>query len=287
RAIRARREWPRVALRGIAALLSAASLIYALFIALWGFNYARMPLAETLNLDDSPSTAKELYYACDALLSRANTLRESVPENTSGVFSPAGSKTKIMSGVNGYFDKAAKASNLTFIGGSFGSIKPVLYSEGLSWAHISGIYFPFTGEANINADAPALLFAASCMHEAAHQRGFAREDEANFIAYYICRFSGDSSVEYSGTMLALIHAMDALYNADSDLYYKLRQNYSRAVERDLFDRGRYWAGYEGKVSEAAREVNNTFLISNMQRDGVQSYGRMVDLIIALWRSGEL
>lgn len=286
-AIRARRAWWHIVLRRTAALLSAASLLYALFIGLWGFNYARVPLAQTLNLDASPASVDELYSACDALIIRANLIRESVPEDSNGVFSPAASRTKIMNSINEYYNKAAEDAGLSFLGGSFGNVKPVLFSKGLSWSHISGIYFPYTGEANINIDAPMLMFAASCLHEAAHQRGFAREDEANFLAYYISRFSGDESVEYSGTMLALVHAMNALYSVERDLYFELRLKYSQAVERDLFDRGRYWAKYEGSVSEAAKEVNNTFLKANMQHDGVQSYGRMVDLIIALWRSGGL
>lgn len=286
-AIKAGRAWWQAVLRRTAVLLSAASLLYALFIGLWGFNYARMPLSKTLNLDASLSSVNELYSVCGTLISRANTLRESVPENNDGVFCPKGSKAEIMRSINGYYSKAADTAGLDFLGGSFGSIKPVLCSRGLSWSHISGIYFPYTGEANVNTDAPMLLFAASCLHEAAHQRGFAREDEANFLAFYISSFSGDVSIEYSGTMLALINSMNALYNTDPNLYYELRQNYSYAIERDLADRGRYWAEYEGSISEAAREVNNTFLKANMQHDGVQSYGRMVDLIIALWRSGGL
>jgi hypothetical protein len=130
-----------------------------------------------------------------------------------------------------------------------------------------------------------LHFAASCNHEAAHQRGFAREDEANFLAYYVCSFSDDPSVRYSGTMLALVHAMNQLYSADSDLYFKLRRTYVSGIDRDLENNSLYWRRFESPVSETAREVNNTFLKANMQKDGVKSYGRMTDLLIGLWRAG--
>ena len=286
-AVRAKREWWQAVLRRIVALLGIASILYALFVALWGFNYARLPLAKTLGLDASPATVGELYQTCEALVARANTLRNSVPENEAGVFAPKATRQQIMHSIDGYYKRTASITGFDFLGGSYGPVKPVLYSSGLSWAHISGIYFPYMGEANINMDAPMLLFAASGLHEAAHQRGFAREDEANFLAYYTGIYSGDASVEYSGTMLALIHAMNALYDADRELYFDLRASYSSAIERDLADRSRYWMQYESPVSETAREVNNTFLMANMQQDGVKSYGRIVDLIIALWRSGRV
>ena len=49
----------------------------------------------------------------------------------------------------------------------------------------------------------------------------------------------------------------------------------------------YWQQFESPVSEASQQVNNTFLQANMQQDGVKSYGRMVDLLIGLWRAGEI
>ena len=139
----------------------------------------------------------------------------------------------------------------------------------------------------MNTDTPMLFFASSCNHEAAHQRGFAREDEANFLSYFVSSYSDDPTVRYSGTMLALVHVMNQLYDADSDLYFDLRKTYSEGLGRDLADNSEYWQRFESPVSEAAEEVNNTFLKANMQEDGVKSYGRMADLLIGLWREGKI
>ncbi len=285
RAVLAKHAWWQVAFRRTTALLCILSMIYALFTLLWGFNYARLPLADTLSLDASPAAVSELYATSDALISRANALRTNVPEDKNGIFSPAFSRDDIMRGAAQYYDTAERQTGLSVIGGRYGRVKPVLYSKGLSWAHISGVYFPFTGEANVNAKAPMLLFPATCLHELAHQRGFAREDEADFLAYFISTFADDVSVQYSGAMLALIRAMNALYSADSDLYFELRDKYSAGLERDLKNNRLFWARYESTVSETATQVNDAFLKANQQRDGVKSYGRMVDLLIGLWRNG--
>jgi hypothetical protein len=134
-------------------------------------------------------------------------------------------------------------------------------------------------------DVPILYFAASSLHETAHQRGFSREDEANFLAYYVASYSENVSVDYSGTMLALAESMNQLYENNHDLYFKLRENYSQGIERDLKNNYEYWQKFESPVEATSKAVNNTFLQANMQQDGVKSYGRMVDLLIALWRSG--
>ena len=285
RTVLAKKSWWYVLLNRVLFLLCIVSIVYALFVGQWGFNYSRQPLGETLALDTSPASASELRDTCEALIGQANGLRDGLPEYENGVFLPMFSKSDMMQRVPGYYNMAADATGNSFLGGNFGRVKPVLYSTGLSYAHITGVYFPFTGESNVNADIPMLLFPATCLHEAAHQRGFAREDEANFLAYYVASTSGDDAVQYSGTVLALINAMNKLYAADSDMYFALRQTYSDGLNRDLAHYSSYWQQFKSPISDTAQAVNNTYLRANMQRDGVKSYGRMVDLLIGLWRSG--
>lgn len=285
KAILAKASWWVILVNRIMFLLCVISCVYALFAGLWAYNYSRNTLGYTLKLDTSPAKVTELYSTCEALINRANKLRSQVPEDLSGVFSPDFTRQDMMKSVTAYYSKAALETSNDFLGGSYGNVKPVIYSTGLSYAHISGIYFPFTGEANINMDQPMLYFPASCLHEAAHQRGFAREDEANFLAFYVSDYSDNISVEYSGTMLALVESMNKLYDENHDLYFDLRKTYFEGIDRDLQDNYLYWQNFESPIEETSRAVNNTFLQANMQQDGVKSYGRMVDLLIALWREG--
>ncbi len=287
KAVTAKKSWWFILINRTLIFLSIVSCIYALFIGLWGFNYSRNTLGSTLKFDTSPAKLTELYSTCEVLIDKANTLREQVPENEGGVFSPGFTRQDMMNSAASYYDMAADETKNSFLGGSYGSVKPVIYSTGLSYAHISGVFFPFTGEANINNDQPMLFFLSSCLHEAAHQRGFAREDEANFLSFYVSQYSKNASVEYSGTMLALVESMNKLYEQDKDLYFKLRKTYIEGIDRDLHYNYLYWQKFESPVEETSEAVNNTFLQANMQADGVKSYGRMVDLLIALWRSGGL
>lgn len=285
KAISAKKDWWKVLLKRVFFIVSACSFIYAMFVGLWAFNYARQPIGTTLDLDTSPATIDELYETAKALAEKAVVLRAQVTEDVNGVFTY--SKDKALQQTTKLYNLAADQTGFDILGGSFGRSKPVLFSVGMSYANISGIYFPFTAEANLNADAPDLLLASSALHEAAHQRGFAREDEANFLAYYVASFSNNIPTDYSATMLALIHSMNKLYGENEDLYFEIYETYSDGMIRDLQRNKEYWKAFEGKLSEFSEQVNNTYLKSNMQSDGVKSYGGMVDLLIGLWRAGEL
>ena len=88
---------------------------------------------------------------------------------------------------------------------------------------------------------------------------------------------------YSGTYLALLHAMNALFDVDRGTYLQLRATYSRAVDHDFTQERLFWDQYEGPIAEATDTVNDRYLRANNQSDGVRSYGRMVDLLLAEMR----
>ena len=69
-------------------VLSGAVLfasICFLFIALWGFNYNRLPFAETSGLDVSPVPVRTLERGCMQLAEQTNGLRGFVREDDDGV----------------------------------------------------------------------------------------------------------------------------------------------------------------------------------------------------------
>jgi hypothetical protein len=166
------------------------------------------------------------------------------------------------------------------------NVKGVLTGNLLSSLNIMGIFIPFTYEPNVNMQMPDLYYGSSALHEYAHFKGFAREDEANFIAYYVSRNMPDTDFSYSSTMLALVNSMNQLAVCDPHLHSLIWESLSPAVCRDIDANAAYWAQFKD-TQKTVETMNNNYLKSNNQQDGVQSYGRMVDLLIALQRAGEL
>lgn len=259
-------------------LLAYISVLYVLFLFLWGLNYNRLSFDKISQLHIEKSSAEELFKLCKSLSLRANKLRTEVYENEKGIMT-------LQDKYQGVFKRAEKgyveASKLyKELGGSYGMPKPIYLSKWLSYTGITGIYIPYTGEANVNTNITDFMLPATAAHEMAHQRGFAREDEANYIAYLTCSMSPDKDFQYSGVMLALIYSGNALSDADPAAYKELLKTYSEGVKRDLDYDYEFWQQYKGKTEEISNKINNTYLKSNGQKDGVQSYGRMVDLLLA-------
>ena len=55
---------------------------------------------------------------------------------------------------------------------------------------------------------------------------------------------------------------------------------SDGVKRDIAERGRYWKQFEGEVQKAAEKVNDKFIQSQGVEDGILSYNRVVELLLA-------
>lgn len=251
---------------------------YFLFILIWGLNYYRLPLAQTMGYDVHESSTEELAELCKDLIEDANRLRGQLSEDENGVLILTYSNQDVFKNVNKAYQDFGQDNDIFM--GVYSNPKPVFLSKPVSYTEITGIYIPFTAEANVNVNIMPMMLASTATHEAAHQRGVAREDEANFMAYLVCRDYGDTYMQYSGTMLALIYSMNALAGSDREIFNQLAADYSDAVRRDLIAHNEFWKQYEGKAAEVAEEVNNTYLVSNNQEDGVKSYGRMVDLLLA-------
>ena len=139
------------------------------FVLLWGLNYRRLPFATSAGLDASPATADELHDLAAALAGRANELREGLAEDGQGVMTTKGGARSVLERTKAGFDEAG--AHYPTLRGSCVRPKPLLLSEALSWLGLTGIYSPFTGEANVNVRAPESELPFSASHETAHQIG--------------------------------------------------------------------------------------------------------------------
>ncbi len=273
---------PVAFLHRIVTLGIIAGILLNMFYVCWGLNYYRPSLYELMELPVQERSTDELNALCESLAADAAALRGDLNEDGDGVFA-------LQSGYRTYFDALPAAFEHLSKGAGAGIINEAVYpaksvqlSYYMSYTGIAGIYFPFTGEANVNVDQPPLLLISSAAHEMAHSCGIAAEDEANFFAYLACCASNDPAIQYSGIMLALIHCGNKLAAADSAAYSSLTASYTDGMKRDIADYNAYWQYFEGPVEEFTDELNDSYLRANQQDDGVQSYGMMVDLLLSYY-----
>ncbi|MBU5333221.1 MAG: DUF3810 domain-containing protein [Anaerocolumna aminovalerica] len=270
-----------------ACIFSIALFLYVIFA---GVNYHRYSFAAYSGLEVKESSVEELYNLNVALAKNASDIRNTLhlegAEDENGVIQFSSDNWGEL-GVEAAkaFDKAAE--KYPVLKGKYGTPKPVFFSRFMSRMEITGIYWPFTLEANINVDTTKHSIPATMGHELAHLRGFMREDEANFIAYLVCKESDNLLFQYSGAMLALSYVSNQLYKENSELYYKVADLYSPYMIADLREEYYYWNQFEDTViSTISNSMNDTYLKANRQEDGVKSYGRMVDLLLAEYRASK-
>ncbi|MBQ4564257.1 MAG: DUF3810 domain-containing protein [Lachnospiraceae bacterium] len=258
--------------------LTTVALLLMVYTVTCGVNYYAQAFSATQGLKIQKSTKEELIALTRFLAEQVNEAAKQMTTDEDGC-------TKITVDVQAEAVKAmhAAAAEYPVLEGYFPKPKLVLVSRILSVQQVSGVYSPFTVEANVNREMTAYNIPFTACHELSHLKGFMREDEANFIAYLACAASDCAEFNYSGALLAYIYSGNALYSADKDTYWEIRDTLSDVAKKDLAANNAFWDRFETKIAEVHDKVNNSYLQSNGQSDGTKSYGRMVDLLLAMMR----
>ena len=161
-------------------------------------------------------------------------------------------------------------------------VKPVRFSNVMSYFGVTGIYTYYTGEANVNVSYPDYDTVFTAAHELSHQRGVLREDEANFMAYLMCSSSDDAYLRYSAALNLYQYVASALYRTNPDLYREIALLLCDGAKGDILASRAVNERYGGTVIEdISRFINDLFLKSN-GADGVIAYGKVVRLAVAYY-----
>ena len=263
--------------------LCLASILYSSFYALWGWNFSRHSLEENLQYTVRESSEEELADLCRELVGEINRLRPLVDQTEAGVMRIADTKEDLAKrAAKGY----EKLESQELFGGTYCQPQYLMTSTAFCYMGITGIFIPYTFEANVNGRTPDSSLPHTMLHEMAHQRGFPREDEANFIAFLACRAHDDVDIQYSGYYVAYVYSINALYSHNAELAMEINATVDGGYHRDAAAASAFWKQFEGPIKEISTSVNNSYLQSNGQEDGVHSYGRMVDWLLAEKRARE-
>ncbi len=261
--------------RFLAGFLSFAALIYMVG---HGANYYRLSLESLMELDTSPKPAEFLLAVCRDLASHAAQEREYLTEDENGcVQFSEDIYTELSRTGSGY---EALSEEYPFLWTSIGRQKPVQLSYWWSYTGITGMYFPFLAECNVNIEQPDLSIPFTASHESAHSRGIAFENECNFLAYLSCINSEYPEFRYSGYMNAFKFCSNSLYAYDKDMWREAYECTTDGMRRDFTAENEYIDSFKGEVQTASTAVNDGFIKAQGVSDGTRSYGRVTDLILA-------
>ena len=267
----------------VACIFCIVCMVFNLFV--WNFapGYNARTLDQKLGLERKPVSGEELYATANFLLEELKALEEDILFMETGASRMPYTYTEMNAFLMKAYDKAC--DKYDFIDDFYSRVKPVMLSEPMSYTHITGVYTFFTGEANINVNFPDYTIPFTAAHELAHQRGIAREDEANFVAFLVCMESEDAYIRYSGALNLYEYVVSALYSANKELY---KESYAKLPKKMILERiaySKFFDKYrENTAANVSEATNNAYLQSQGATQGTRSYGMVVDLAVAYYRT---
>lgn len=254
------------------------------FVCLWGVNIHRPTLPEQLNLAIEPASPSEVLALTQSLAAQCEALAPQVPRGSEGhVLFPEGIDAMGRAAQAGY---EALARRLPQVGGTYAHPKVFVTSEIFSYLGIAGMFFPYTFEAQLNDRIPSVSLPFTACHEMAHQRGYVREDEANFVGYLACEAHPDALYRYAAAFNGLLYSVGALQRADPSAVDALLLGLGPEIQRDLAALRAYRARYSTAIATGFSKVHDASLKAQGQSAGVQTYGKVVDLLLARQRLEE-
>lgn len=269
-------------LRYLLSVVSVLSLFFTLFVFSFGTGYHTTTLDRRLALSKEQVSATELKSTALLLADKVNAAAAEVTFGEDG-FSvmPYDIKTMNAHLMNAYEKISAEYS---FISSFKSRVKPVMASKAMSYTHITGVYTYFTGEANINVYFPDYTLPFTAAHELAHQRGIAREDEANFVAFVVTSSAQDPYIRYTAYLNLFEYVANALWSVDREAYKEVVRTLTPAVLGELRAYAAFFDQFRDSVAaDVSDAVNDTYLKLHGNEAGTASYGLVVDLAVAYYR----
>lgn len=242
------------------------------FLFSFGLLYQRPPLFELLGYERRQADASELEELGGEIVRGIN--ENYLEARAEGRAAPGAEEVAAL--LRESYDSAADLAHLPR--GPFAAPKPVYSSGLLTRLGISGVYSPWTGEPNYNADLPDFQLPFAMAHEMAHQRGVARESEANFVAYLACVNSRDPLVRYSGYRGGL-GVLAELYMLEPEKAKALLRQLGPGFREDSRRAARFWAKAAGPLGSFSYQLNDLYLRANRVRAGAADYAGSTALII--------
>ena len=252
--------------------------LYVFFNLLWGLNYNRRGIAYQLGLAVKPYSVADLDTLTNVLQVKLNTYAGLVTEAERDSFDK---KSRLFrTAVKSYY---ALSQSIPFLQYKQRSIKPSLFSYIGNYLGFQGYYNPFTGEGQVNTTIPRFLEPYVTTHEMAHQLGYGKENEANFVGFLACRTSGPPAFSYSAYYDVYNYALGELFLKDSTKAIQYFKNQHPQVTKDQETFRRFYARYRNPIEPIIMWGYGHFLKANNQPEGKRSYNEVVLWLIAYYK----
>lgn len=275
------RDWSAVG-RGLCKLVCMGCAAAFLFVFLYGVHHTAPSLASQMGLTVEKYSVEQLAELMARTTEASNVLAPQVPRDENGVCDFGAFRAMAADISDAY--TAFSDEYAAFDRSPAGRVKRSLIGgRVMSYVDLAGYYCPWTAESVVSSDVVDTHIPFNIAHETAHGIGIGPEAECNFAAWLVCKDHSDPKIAYSGWLCAFIYANNALYAADHAAWQVQYASLSEQVRFDLKVLSDSLARFENtRVNELGSRANDALIKATGQPEGLRSYGKVVDLMLAYY-----
>ena len=264
-------------------LLSFTGALLFFFLFLWGFNYTRVPVEKQLGLQPNPLTVEELFQELETETETLIRLRSEIPAITDSAFTANLIPEKLEKKVRQDLENWLGANGFPTVGRVRAR---KLFPKGIFMRFSSaGLYWPFTGEGNVDGGLHPVVFPFVFAHEMSHGYGFGDEGTCNFLAYLATSQSEDPVIAYSGQLDYWQTLAINCRRYDRERYAEFRKQIPQGIRSDIQAIYVNNQKYPDLIPRYRQLVIDPYLKSQGVKEGIKSYDRVIMLVKA-WREKE-
>ncbi len=250
-----------------------------LFLFLWGYNYARIPLEQQLNLEVEPLELEDIEAALrvqyNVLAQARNDFRSDTLAATKADL-PKNLKPLMQAELQKLLGELGYPNN-------FKVKSQRLRPKGVLLRFSTlGVYFPWTGECNVDAGLHPLEQPFVFAHELAHGYGITDEGTCNFLAYLTCIRSENAMVRYAGHLEYFSTLAYNYRRYKPEEFRKLLTSLPKNIKADwnaMVNNHRLYPDIMPKLRNATYDA---YLRAQGIDEGIQNYNRVLMLVKA-WK----
>lgn len=276
--------WGKKSLSALFSLLAFVSGGVFLFLLMWGYNYGRMSIEQSLNLKVSPLTKDQLWQELEEETKHIIRLRQMIPGVTENALTAANLPENLEEHLRDNLIGVLQRENYPTAGTVRGY---KIFPKGIFLRFSSsGLYFPFTGQGQVDAGLHPLQWPYVITHEMGHGYGFGDEGTCNFLAFLACSKSGDPVVAYMGRLAywRTVARNNLVY--DREKYYAFRETLPPGIIADLTAINDNIRKYPDIMPKLRYYAYDSYLKAQGIDEGIKNYNRVLMLVKGWKERGE-
>lgn len=262
----------------LVAFLSA--LIFA-FLMIWGYNYGRVSMEDQLGISPTPLDKEQIWEALQIETAELIEIRAQIPGAGTEALDREDHPPHLERRLRKLLKSWLKAHDFPAYSNARAH---KIYPKGIFMRFSSsGLYFPFTGQGQVDAGLHPLQWPYVMTHEMGHAYGFGDEGTCNFLAYVACASSEDPVIAYMGRLAYWRTLATSYLRYEREAYQAFRKELPLGMQADLDAINENLRAYPDIMPKARYAAYDAYLKAQGIKEGMLNYSRVMMLVQA-WKA---